>query len=177
MKFYFTFGISEMFPYQRTYLIVVATDIKDAIRAFRSKHPDVNEGCINCSDYYNESYWNKYVSKYYTSDPAEVIFSEQCFGKKEAGYDDVYVYVPEKRQIVFISEGTGDNLSSEDMDDGYVDYINYEVYSMDDGISEDDGGILLLKQLVKEKYTCLADCIPDVMEYIYECAYMNCKIL
>lgn len=34
-KFYFTFGTDEGFPYQDTYLIVMATDLKEAIEKFR----------------------------------------------------------------------------------------------------------------------------------------------
>ena len=41
-------------------------------------------------------------------------------------FDDVYIYVPSEQQIIKISEGSGDNLSEEDMAEGYVDYIYYE---------------------------------------------------
>ncbi len=54
-------------------------------------------------------------------------------------------------KIVYeIEEGTGDNLDSEDIEQGYVDYIYYSVYSSeedyDNGKEEFDGGMVLLKQ-------------------------------
>lgn len=39
---------------------------------------------------------------------------EACSGKEQDGYEDLFLFVPEKRQIVRISEGTGDNLLWED---------------------------------------------------------------
>ena len=49
---------------------------------------------------------------------------------------------------VAISEGTGDNLSKNDTDLGYVDYINYTTYQLQNGeFSEVDGGMVLLNQL------------------------------
>lgn len=49
MKFYFTFGSWEKFPYKNTYLIVVASSYKDAVDGFRKKHPDIIPGYMNCS--------------------------------------------------------------------------------------------------------------------------------
>lgn len=51
-KFYFTFGTSEQFPFCGGWVEVVAPDYKTAVRTFRSKYPDVNEGIVNCSDIY-----------------------------------------------------------------------------------------------------------------------------
>lgn len=46
---------------------------------------------------------------------------------------------------ITIQEGSGDNLTQDDVDDGYIDYINYTKYSINDGvISEVDGGMVLL---------------------------------
>lgn len=52
-----------------------------------------------------------------------------------------------------ISEGTGDNLSQEDIDDGYVDYIYYDYYATLEDIKEDntyDGGMILLKKFYQD---------------------------
>ena len=38
-KFYFTFGSDENYPYQNTYLIVVAFTLKKAIEVFQKKYP------------------------------------------------------------------------------------------------------------------------------------------
>lgn len=51
--------------------------------------------------------------------------------------------------IYEIEEGTGDNLLNEDIEEGYVDYIYYSVYSSleayNNGKEEIDGGMILLK--------------------------------
>ena len=45
-----------------------------------------------------------------------------------------------------IYEGTGDNLLEEDIAEGYVDYIMYDIFEMEGCIlNEIDGGMILLK--------------------------------
>jgi hypothetical protein len=52
----------------------------------------------------------------------------------------------ENKQFIRISYGTGDNLSSEDIDEGYDDYLYISIDEFDDGWQEDvDGGQMLLK--------------------------------
>lgn len=51
-KYYFTFGTSKQFPFCGGWVEVIAPDRKSAVRTFRSKYPDVNEGIVNCSDIY-----------------------------------------------------------------------------------------------------------------------------
>ena len=49
-----------------------------------------------------------------------------------------------------ITEGTGDNLTQEDMDEGYVDYIYYDYYASLEDVKDDepyDGGMILLTKL------------------------------
>lgn len=40
MRFYFTFGSDERFPYQNTYIIIDAPNRTKAHKAFREKFPD-----------------------------------------------------------------------------------------------------------------------------------------
>ena len=50
----------------------------------------------------------------------------------------------------YIREGTGDNLSQEDIDNGYVDYIYYDIFETLNDVHEDnikDGGFILLEKL------------------------------
>lgn len=182
-KFYFTFGNSKNFPYQNTYLVVIARNKSDACKEFRMKYPDrdANKPCLNCSGICDEQTWYKYISKYYTDkEPADIIFVPNCYGESKDNYDDIYIYVSvpnENGYIIYISEGTGDNLLSEDIEEGYVDYINYEIYMLDNGIEEDDGGMIMLRELFRYKYSCTADCIPDVLEFIYDTKLINCQIL
>ena len=82
-------------------------------------------------------------------------------------FDTIHIYVPEAKQIVRISEGTGDNLLDEDMDAGYVDYIYYEQYELGPDIREVDGGQVMLTKLFREQFTCTKDCIPHVLDMAY----------
>lgn len=183
-KFYFTFGSSTKFPYQNTYLIVVARNELNAREGFRMKYPDrdPNKPCLNYSGIYNEETWNKYVSKYYPDQkPVDILFAPNCYGESKDNYDDIYIYVPcpnnEEGYIIYISEGTGDNILSEDIEEGYVDYINYQIYMLDNGICEDDGGMIMLTELFRDEYSCTADCIPDVLEFTHGTKLINCQIL
>lgn len=82
-------------------------------------------------------------------------------------FDTIHIYVPETRQIIKISEGTGDNLLDEDIDAGYVDYIYYDTYVVDSDIRELDGGMVMLKELFRDKFSCTADAIPSVLDMAY----------
>lgn len=86
----------------------------------------------------------------------------------ECNYKDLYVFVPEFQQLLYIQEGSGDNLTKEDIANHYVDYIDYTVYDLDNGIVESDGGQVLLIQLFREQYQQSADCIPDVLDMQYD---------
>lgn len=88
-------------------------------------------------------------------------------GRVADAFDDVYIFVPAARQIIRIAEGTGDNLLPEDKEAGYEDYIMYEQHSLDVGMPVEDGGQLMMRALVREKYGCLADSIPDVLDLAY----------
>lgn len=176
-KTYFSFGSDEKFPYQNTYLIVVSNDLESAFNAFREKYPDIHPDCLNCAFYYTEDQWKKACPNNNCGDPAEVIFADDCYGKKPEGFDDLFLYVPEKKQLIMISEGTGENLLKEDLKEGYVDYLYYEQYALESGLPEEDGGMYLLKQLVQEKYRCRADCIPEIMEEAYDDIFAECRIL
>lgn len=82
-------------------------------------------------------------------------------------FDDVYIYVPSEQQILKISEGSGDNLLDEDIDNGYVDYIYYEQYSREYGFPEVDGGMVMLTELFREKYESTKECIPAVLDMAF----------
>lgn len=176
-KYYFTFGSWEKFPYQDTYLIVAAAGYEDAVRAFRNKHPDVTQNCMNCSDCYSEKEWKRIGQHYADMAPAEIIWTENCFGRKPEGFDDLFVFIPETKQIIRIAEGSGDNLLREDVKEGYVDYIYYEQYELGADMPEIDGGQILLKELLRDKYQCMADCIPDVLDMAYGNKFVDCLIL
>lgn len=80
-------------------------------------------------------------------------------GKYEG--QQLFVYLPgrDRENLLVIEAGTGDNLLSEDIDNGYVDYVNYYSSTMqilaDDPespeavIAPEDGGMILLRQPVQ----------------------------
>lgn len=79
-------------------------------------------------------------------------------------FKDIYVHVPEMGQIIRIAEGTGDNLTPEDEEAGYVDYIYYDQHNIAQDLPLTDGGQILSSSLIRERYDCLADAIPDVFD-------------
>lgn len=60
-------------------------------------------------------------------------------------------------KFVVIIEGTGDSLLQEDIDAGYVDYVNYEIYATLEQARENedawslDGGMVYLTKLAQEQ--------------------------
>lgn len=82
-------------------------------------------------------------------------------------FNPIYIYVPEAKQIIEISEGSGDNLLDEDIEAGYVDYIYYSQHIMDPYMREYDGGMVMLTEPFQEKFTCTADAIPHVLDMAY----------
>ncbi len=48
-KFYFTFGSDPGFPYQNTFIIVIADTERAAVEKFRAKFPDRHENTVNCA--------------------------------------------------------------------------------------------------------------------------------
>lgn len=82
-------------------------------------------------------------------------------------FDTIYIYVPGEQQILKISEGSGDNLTEEDLLDGLVDYIYYEQYSREYGFPEVDGGMVMLTEMFQDKYESTEDCIPAVLDMAF----------
>ena len=83
--------------------------------------------------------------------------------------DPVSLFIPECNQIVIIKEGSGDNLSREDREEGFVDYIYYTQYSLNNGdIEEVDGGMILQKSYLADTYSSLRLVISDVLDMAYD---------
>ncbi len=72
-KWYFTFGSDPGFPYQNTYLIVMADTKREAIEKFRAKFPDRHENTANCAFWYSEEQWHGSRNEAFYDDPAEII--------------------------------------------------------------------------------------------------------
>ena len=92
-------------------------------------------------------------------------------------YSDIFIFIPEKRQVIRIAEGSGDNLLRGDIEKGYVDYIYYAQHELSADMPETDGGMVLLKEPLRNKYQCMADCIPDVLDMAYGSCVISYKVL
>ena len=95
----------------------------------------------------------------------------------ESRYDDLYIFIPVMKQIIRIAEGSGDNLSKDDMELGYVDYVYFTQYSLEGNLEEVDGGMIMLDKLFREKYKCTSECISDVLDMAYGNKLIDFKIL
>ena len=82
-------------------------------------------------------------------------------------YNDIFIYVPTMRQIIRIDEGSGDNLTDDDIAKGYVDYIYYEVYNVQQDLPEVDGGTIMLTEWFQEKFESTKEAIPAVLDMAY----------
>lgn len=90
---------------------------------------------------------------------------QQKFVTAKGDYSDFMFYAPDEDEIIVFSEGTGDNLLPEDEEEGYVDYIYYT--RMDVTLREDDGGMIMLEELFRDKYDRTEAAINDVLYDAY----------
>ncbi len=89
----------------------------------------------------------------------------------------VTIYVPSQNQILQIAEGSGDNLSAEDMENGIVDYIYYSQYKLDDLTEEYDGGQIDKTEMVRDTYSSLTEAIPEVLNFAFDDASLKYIVL
>lgn len=180
-KLYFTFGTDPQFKHGiEDYVLVIGADVKDCIKAFREKYPNrPDSDALNCADYYRTKDWEETVKECYKGkDPVEIVVSAKAYGSRPAGFDSLWLFIPEKGELLFMQEGSGDNLTSEDDEKGLRDYIDYSTFVLDDGdVNESDGGMLMFSYLVQEHYRCLADAIPDILDFAYGDMFLDAHIL
>jgi hypothetical protein len=91
--------------------------------------------------------------------------------------EDLLIYVPAKNEILKIAEGSGDNLLHEDEEEGYVDYLDYTEIECNNGLSEGDGGMLLLNCSACERYEILEDAIPDILDMAFSDSTLDYIVL
>lgn len=82
-------------------------------------------------------------------------------------FNAIFIYVQTKKRIIRIDEGSGDNLTDDDIEQGYVDYIYYEVYNVQQDFPETDGGMIMLKEPFQEKFKSTKEAIPAVLDMAY----------
>lgn len=180
-RLYFTFGSDPAYPYGREdYVMILGKDRHDCIEAYRKRYPDrPGSGAYNAAMSYTAGEWPEIKERYYKDkEPAEVIMSDTVYGCKPEGYDPLYVFVPSQDDILYLQEGSGDALTDEDRESGMEDYLEFQVFHMaDGGIADYDGGEYMLDCLVREKYGCLADAIPDILGFAYNNPFLDARIL
>lgn len=96
---------------------------------------------------------------------------------KNAGYEEVYVYVPAANQILRVAEGNGSNLLEDDEARGYVDYIYYDQYDLDSEMTNSDGGQIMLTELFRDKFSSTLEAVPEVLEMAYGNRELKYKVL
>ena len=82
-------------------------------------------------------------------------------------FKDIFIYVEAMRQIIRIGEGSGDNLTNDDINQGYIDYIYYDTYNVQQDLPEVDGGMIMLTELFQDKFKSTKDAIPAVLDMAY----------
>nr|DAN14808.1 MAG TPA: hypothetical protein [Caudoviricetes sp.] len=78
-RYFFTFGSSDKLPFNNSYLIVKAENIRQAVSLFRVYFPDRTDGFVNCSDYYTEADWENDVKKYYKDCKPKAIITSDIY--------------------------------------------------------------------------------------------------
>lgn len=61
------------------------------------------------------------------------------------------IITKDTEKLITIVEGTGDNLTDEDIKDGYIDYVMTSIYGVDgEDITLEDGGQMLSNMPIKD---------------------------
>lgn len=92
-------------------------------------------------------------------------------------FNDIFIYVQAMKQIIRIAEGSGDNLTDDDISQGYIDYIYYDVHNVQQDLPEVDGGMIMLTELFQEKFKSTIEAIPMVLDMAYGDASIKYIIL
>lgn len=161
-KYYLIFSDPEQNSDQNQYVIIYAHNSQQAYETFKSQYKD-NIPLVHY--YYKGKYWNEAEEQRSGQKPTKVLYPQQQLVDLH-GFDDLCVFAPEHNEILRISEGTGDNLSQEDINNGLIDYIYYDQYDIET-LMTIDGGQLMTKEFIRDKYACLADALPEVLDLAY----------
>lgn len=86
---------------------------------------------------------------------------------------DIFIYIYDSQLFINIMEGDGTNIQDENLEEGIVDYILYDVYSAGHIFDEfdlvaSDGGMITLNQLAKEEFKNREEVIACVLDFIFE---------
>lgn len=93
---------------------------------------------------------------------------------------EVLVFIKDVGEFLYACQGTGDNLLDEDIEEGYVDYVNIETYLFNlGGFEDNDGGMKLLEKPFDEYYKDDdgTQLIKDAMDMVYGVDNMEYVVL
>ena len=76
---------------------------------------------------------------------------------------DLVIFVKDYEKIIRISEGDGFNLTTEDIDEGYVDYLYYDVFDAQDLQNVEDGGLVLTEKPIKDEFNSIGEVLERVL--------------
>ena len=83
---------------------------------------------------------------------------------------EILAWIRSKKLFLKIQEGVGDNLSQEDLDNGYIDYVLWSIFQVDDLDSDDsldlnliEGGMLMFKEYTTA-IKALPYCYKDILK-------------
>ena len=90
--------------------------------------------------------------------------------------ESIYLIIVSQSQCMYVllTEGTGDNFFQEDIDEGYVDYINYSfgVFEQNE-FYEEDGGMFMVKTLIRDSDLGLVSVIEDFINSEVDSNYVK----
>lgn len=81
-------------------------------------------------------------------------------------FHDITLFIPTCNELLKIIPGEG-TTDKEDLDNGYVDYISYQRYSLNNVPSYLDGGDLMLNENVEDEYIDIYDSVGDILHMAY----------
>lgn len=91
-------------------------------------------------------------------------------------YAPIVIFVPDKNAVIRIAEGNGDDLTEADISEGDIDYIYYDCYDFEKDM-ENRGGSVMLKNYFRDIYKETEDCIPEVLDMLYDNPDMGYMVL
>ena len=83
------------------------------------------------------------------------------------------IYLKDRGLLITVAEGTGDNLTDEDIADGYIDYVMTNIYEQNGyELTEIDGGQMLSQRVIANMDSDeLANRLLDYWDYSGEKNY------
>lgn len=83
------------------------------------------------------------------------------------------IYLKDRGLLITVAEGTGDNLTDEDIADGYIDYVMTNLYEQNGyELTEIDGGQMLSQRVIANMDSDeLANRLLDYWDYSGEKNY------